>query len=73
MHKCAKCSDSIEGVNMYVEGGNGYFFCKTCSTILDSNPKENVASFLGPRLETWVAKNIREARDRRARGEGFWK
>ncbi len=70
---CSKCNLSTEGGSTLVEGGQEYYFCPTCTKILDSQPNQTMFSFLGPKKESWVARNIREARERRARGQLLWK
>jgi hypothetical protein len=71
---CAKCEEDADG-STFVEGGYTFTFCKTCSDILDELDRTGnvIHDFLGSKKKgSWVARNIREARERRARGELYW-
>lgn len=70
---CSKCDGKVTTGSMIVEGGIGYFFCDPCMNILEECPTGNtIANFLGPKKETLIEKNMREARERRERGESLW-
>jgi hypothetical protein len=69
-YACAKCR--LPGDKMIVEGGVGYIFCKSCGETLEKLPTSTIQGFIGTKKETWVAKNMREARERRAAGKGLW-
>ncbi len=67
---CAKCKDDIRGGAIFVEGGDSFSFCKTCSHLLESSPTGSVRNFLTrAKVENWVSRNMREARKRREKGE----
>lgn len=72
--KCAKCKDDLAGGGVFVESGESFSFCKTCSDLLEKAPTGNtIHDFLGhKKYESWVARNIREARERREKGESPW-
>jgi len=73
MNTCAKCKDECKAGSFFTEGGQTYWFCLPCSNVLNQMPTGNVEAFLGPKKkESWVAKNMREAKERRARGESLW-
>jgi hypothetical protein len=68
--RCKKCKRKAVNGACYVEGGESYIFCKTCSEILETFPLPNrIHLFLMD--DTFVQKII-EARERRARGESPW-
>jgi len=71
---CAKCKDGCEGGDIIVEGGNAFKFCKACSDLIKSSPTGNtIHNFLGPKkVESTVAKNMREAKERRDKGYKIW-
>jgi len=72
MNICSKCK--IESnCNSFVEGGETYFFCGTCSLILDSYPSISIEYFLTPEDKlSQIEKNMRDARRRRAEGKSLW-
>ncbi len=71
--KCSKCKLSSKDGSIRTEGGKVYVFCSSCSYALDQVSFISIGTFLGSRREeTWVAKNMREARERRSRGEFLW-
>lgn len=72
-YNCAKCNTLDKNVTMFVEGGVGYLFCKSCADLLEQLPTGTIHDFLGPKKETWIEKNIRKACKRRANGELLWK
>lgn len=72
LHECVKCGFSSANHSIIVEGGIGYLFCKACANVLESLPTGTIENFVGPKKESWVAKNMREARERRANGESLW-
>jgi hypothetical protein len=50
-----------------------YIFCEHCSKLIDMLPHGTLQIFLGEHnKESWVDKNIREARLRRSNGELLW-
>lgn len=71
-YECAKCDASDDNHIMVVEGGISYLFCKACYEIVESLPTNSIRSFVGPKEETWVSRNIRVAKERRACGESLW-
>lgn len=73
-HQCTKCKDSVINGSLMSEGGICYVFCKRCHDLLQHAPTNNLAHFVGEeKRETQVDINMREARERRARGELIWK
>ena len=87
--KCAKCKDSLLGGGVFIESGESFSFCRTCSDLLAKAPTGNtIRDFLGHRKyercvtknmkqakeirETRVERDMRKARERRARGESPW-
>lgn len=62
---CSKCNLPAEDGATLVEGDQEYYFCPTCTKILDAQPNQTMYSFLGPKNESWVARNIRKVRERR--------
>ena len=73
MNTCAKCIDESKHGSFFTQGGETYWFCLPCSNVLNEMPTGSIEVFLGPnKKESWVAKNMREARERRARGESLW-
>jgi len=74
MDTCAKCNDVSTGGTIQVEGGTAFSFCKACSHILEHAPTNSLHDFITrDKVESLVAKNMRVARERRARGEFLWK
>ncbi len=72
-NKCAKCKTKDSTSSIYVEAGNAHVFCKQCSDILDDLPTNNVTHFVEQeKVENAILKNIKEAKERRARGESLW-
>jgi len=69
--KCKKCKkDAKEGAS-FVEGGIVYKFCKDCAESIETSGKSMpVHQFLN---ETKVDRSIREAKERRDRGESLWR
>lgn len=71
MHRnwCAKCGEDST-TSIFVEGGETYHFCRICTNIIDELDRTGnvIHDFLGrDKKESWVEKNIREARERRAK------
>lgn len=62
---CAKCKDDVRGGAIFIDGGDSFSFCKACSNLLDSSPTGSIRNFLTTaKVESWVAKNMRNARNR---------
>ena len=72
MHECARCNESIAEGGFITSGGICYSLCKLCFDIVESSPTGTLESFMGAKKERWVAKNMREARERRAKGHFLW-
>ncbi len=73
-YRCANCDKSPESMQVnIIEGGVVYSLCKECEDDLESKPTASITAFLGSKTENWVMKNMREAKERREKGEGFWK
>jgi len=69
---CAKCNKHADG-ETHVEGGISFTFCKYCSEKIEDRTGGVVSDFIGPeKKESHVAKNMREARERRAKGIKIW-
>ena len=70
--QCAKCRSDVFGGSYFTENGKAFLFCKECSDLLGKAPNGGtVEAFLGPeKVESWVEKNIREAREKRERVQG---
>ncbi len=72
-NKCAKCKGDLAGGSIITEGGKSFLFCKTCVDFLQEHPSgHKIHHFLPAEKETWVAKNVREAKERREKGETPW-
>ena len=71
MVKCAKCNDEATS-EIVIEAGEQFQFCTACQRVLKDCPTQTIFSFLGPKRESWVAKNIRMAKERRASGKRLW-
>ena len=69
---CAKCNTLDKNITMFIEGGVGYMFCKSCADLLERLPTGTIHGFLGPKKESGVDTNIREARERRMRDDLIW-
>lgn len=69
IYECAKCKDKIDGNIIAVQGSISYLVCSPCSEKFESLPTNLTVNFFNPNKETWVAKNMREAKERRVRGE----
>lgn len=69
--KCSKCNDPFEGGCTYIEGGNAYQFCKTCTDILETFPVPTniMHMFLNPNQKD---KAIFSARKERLNGKSPW-
>ena len=72
--KCCKCNSDSRGGSWRIEGGEHYRFCRGCSAILENKKGCSLlANFLNGSLEIGsVAKNMIEARKRRAKGDLLW-
>jgi hypothetical protein len=70
--KCSKCSSDVFGGSYFTENGNAFLFCKECSDLLGKAPTGGaVEAFLGQKkVESWIQKNIREAREKREMDHG---
>lgn len=69
--KCMKCKEEDSVHSFIVKGGTAYNLCKDCSEKFD-NIMQTGADIVNNFIETKVDKNMREARERRARGERLW-
>lgn len=70
MYECVKCSN--EGKNAILHGGAFYNFCSECLDAWEIFPTSSIEEFIGPGKELKVTRNMRLARERRARGERVW-
>lgn len=70
--QCNKCEVSSNDLQMIQEGGASYLFCEKCSEKLDGMPTGSIHSCLGSKKETWVARNMRIAKEKRTNGESPW-
>lgn len=70
--KCAKCLVCTEKLAAVAGGGKSYLLCKACTDLIESSEGNWIERFHGIKEESWVARNIREAKERRARGESLW-
>lgn len=73
--KCKKCKKDAKNGATFVEGGIAYKFCQECSHKIEESGKSMpIHHFMNPdKKETKVMKNIREAKEARARGESLWR
>jgi len=70
---CHKCGKDEEYPTILVRWGVTYFLCSICAERAAYLPTGTpVETFLSTK-ETLVDKNIREARERRAKGYTLWK
>ena len=67
-----KCMTPREGEAIYVEGGKNFYFCRECSEELDKlTTGYTVTSFAHSTKSGWVERNMKDAQERRAKGEVF--
>ena len=72
-YKCKKCKCDAEGGCIITEAGDINRFCINCTEKLERLPTGNtVHHFLSEKEENWVAKNIREAKEKRDKGQSPW-
>lgn len=71
--KCSKCNDD-KIFSTQTEAGDFFHFCQACTHALDQmNQGNKINLFLGEeKKESWVDKNMREARERRKKGVMLW-
>ena len=66
IRKCRKCKKRRKVSHLVYGSGQNHYFCSKCSCnlliIFDEEQKD----------ENWVLKNIREAKERRDRGDSLW-
>ena len=72
MHRCAKCEGLSELSTHMTSGGVCYILCESCFEQVKDCPTGSLETFMAPKKESWVAKNMREARERRALGKFLW-
>ncbi len=71
---CVKCGED-SGCSIVIEGGESFPFCKLCMKQLDEldHTGNIIHDFIGQdKKESQIAKNMREARERRAKGVLLW-
>jgi hypothetical protein len=71
-YACHKCDINAKDHTLITEGGVGYLFCEKCCDLLQNEHKGLIKNFLPQRAETRIDKNMRLAREARARGESLW-
>lgn len=75
-YECAKCKSCIDKGSKRTEGGSEFWFCATCSELLDRDLSLSILNFLGAqRYNDWfnsIQKNMRKARENRANGMSPW-
>ena len=71
-YKCSKCHKDISDYSIFSEGGVVYMFCTACTENARSLNPGQIKDYCGPKAETWIDKNMREARKRRAAGISLW-
>lgn len=69
---CDKCGRYAKHPFTVVIGGAFYLLCETCETLYDIMPTGAEQDFIPNKKEFWVARNMREARERRAKGISLW-
>lgn len=71
--KCRKCKKKFEKGVIVVVGGENYLFCHDCYEPLKHCSYLTISQFHGAaKKENWLKRRMREARERRARGETLW-
>jgi hypothetical protein len=69
---CAKCKEKTEGERCRLSEGKVFFFCKFCDEFIEDHPHLSVRDFIGPRFDSYVSRNIREAHKKRSQGQSPW-
>lgn len=67
--KCDKCLKRRNRASVSMQGGKTYSFCADCTEDLKNFTPTSIELFIH---ETWVSKNIRKAKERRAKGQSLW-
>jgi predicted amidophosphoribosyltransferase len=67
---CSKCKEEVEKYHMVTEGGIVHSFCNTCMQKLENY--NTVRDYCWDKKESWVDINMKEAKERRERGQGLW-
>jgi len=73
MEACDKCNEKMESPTFFTEAGAIYYLCDKCREEFSKYPTTSLSLFLSIDPESQVYKNIKEARERRSRGESLWK
>jgi len=73
LEKCVKCSEKTEPNYIRVAGGKAFILCKLCDEFLNDHPAVNFLDYIGPKYNTWLSKNIKEAWKARKEGKSPWK
>jgi hypothetical protein len=66
MEKCFNCNKHKKPGSLFTKQGACFYICDDCS--IDDIPDWKI----NQKAETWVSRNIREAKERRASGSSPW-
>lgn len=70
---CDICKKHVKSVSLYVESGKTHKLCLDCEFEIEKTPLGNrINNKINEKKESWVTKNIREAKERREKGERLW-
>jgi len=69
---CAKCEKNVSYPTLISAFGQIYALCLKCDFLFRSYGNKNFHQFASEGKEIWVAKNIREAKERREKGAFLW-
>jgi len=71
--KCSHCGRDVTNPHIFVLAGAAFKVCNECAEAAHNHTDDNtMRDTLIPLAETQVAKNIREAKERRAAGIRLW-